>query len=470
VNDSVLSIRGYSYETRDNGTVQAEWGELRVPERHAEAAGEVKLSFVRLSNLAAMPGPPVVFLAGGPGDSAIEAGRGRLYPFLESLRGVGDVILLDQRGCGASRPTLQLDMGWTFPLDTPLERGHAINVAREHGAAAAASLRASGVDPSASNTNESADDIAALCDALEIAKVHLAGISYGTHLAMAFMRRHPGRVARAVLAGPEGPDQTFKLPSSVHRQIERIAARVRTQESVWRSTGNFVDNLGSVLLELEKSPRRVSLKDPVSGHLQKAMIGRFDVEYIASVGAADTRLISILPSWFAHMTLGDHTDFLRHDLLARYLFRLRRGLGRNAMGSCMDCASGASTSRLRRIAVEEKAYPLGRTIDFPFPEICEAWGVGDLGEDFRAPLETDVPTLFLTGTWDCRTPAENVTELSPGFSAGRHVVVEEAGHTDLLFRKRTAGRAVEFLRGEDIPTSPIPADKPIEFFSAESRG
>jgi pimeloyl-ACP methyl ester carboxylesterase len=382
---------------------------------------------------------------------------------------VGDVILLDQRGCGASHPALQLDTAWTFPLETPLERGHAIAVAKEHGAAAAETLRASGVDPGAYNTVESADDIAALCDALGVERMHLVGTSYGTHLAMAFMRRHPARVARAVLAGPEGPDHTLKRPSAVHRQMERIAARVRGHEELWRSTGNFVDNLGSVLSELEESPRRMSLKDPESGRLEKAMIGRFDVEYIVSVGAADTRLISILPSWFAHMALGDNTDFLRHDLLVRYLLHLRRELGRNAMGFCMDCASGASAARLRRIAVEEKAYPLGRTIDFPFPEVCEAWGVPDLGDDFRAPLVTDTPTLFLTGTWDCRTPAENVAELSPGFSASRHVVVEEAGHTDLLFGTRTANRVVEFLRGEDIPTTPIPANKPIEFVIPEVR-
>jgi pimeloyl-ACP methyl ester carboxylesterase len=45
-----------------------------------------------------------------------------------------------------------------------------------------------------------ADDVAALLDRLELPRVVLGGLSMGGYVAMAFVRRHPGRVAALVLA------------------------------------------------------------------------------------------------------------------------------------------------------------------------------------------------------------------------------------------------------------------------------
>jgi hypothetical protein len=66
------------YELRllDGRTVAAELGRLRVPERRGRAGGrELGLAFVRLRSTSARPGAPIVFLAGGPGDSGIEIAR-----------------------------------------------------------------------------------------------------------------------------------------------------------------------------------------------------------------------------------------------------------------------------------------------------------------------------------------------------------------------------------------------------------
>ena len=49
----------------------------------------------------------------------------------------------------------------------------------------------SGVSPSGYTTVQSADDLEDLRRALGARKIDLWGISYGTHLAMAAMRRHP---------------------------------------------------------------------------------------------------------------------------------------------------------------------------------------------------------------------------------------------------------------------------------------
>jgi pimeloyl-ACP methyl ester carboxylesterase len=50
-------------------------------------------------------------------------------------------------------------------------------------------------------------------------------------------------------------------------------------------------------------------------------------------------------------------------------------------------------------------------IDFPFPDVCDVWGNPDLGEAFRKNIKSNVPALFISGTFDVRTPPSNAEEV-----------------------------------------------------------
>jgi len=62
-------------------------------------------------------------------------------------------------------------------------------------------LEGAGVEPTAYNTVESADDIDDLRQALGFEKVDLLAFSYGTRLALAVVQRHSSHVGRVVLQG-----------------------------------------------------------------------------------------------------------------------------------------------------------------------------------------------------------------------------------------------------------------------------
>jgi pimeloyl-ACP methyl ester carboxylesterase len=44
-----------------------------------------------------------------------------------------------------------------------------------------------------------------------------------------------------------------------------------------------------------------------------------------------------------------------------------------------------------------------------------------------------VPTLFISGSLDARTPPSNADEVMKGFSSARHLVIERGAHDDDLF-------------------------------------
>ena len=108
---------------------------------------------------------------------------------------------------------------------------------------------------------------------------------------------------------------------------------------------------------------------------------------------------------------------------------------------------------------------LGNAGDFPLLDACDAWVTHDLGPDFRGPLQSKVPALFISGTIDGRTPVGNAEEIKAGFPNGIHIVVENAGHGDreMLMATPEVREAVgAFLKGRPVSLRQA-ALPPIEF-------
>src|SRR5439155_13844965 len=115
------------------------------------------------------------------------------------LREVGDVILLDQRGVGLSRPNLTRPSMKPLPFNFFAKESDALNIIKEQSREAAEYFRRQGVDLLAYNTIENANDIDDLRKALGVAKVNLVGFSYGTHLGLAAIRYHGDHLNRVAL-------------------------------------------------------------------------------------------------------------------------------------------------------------------------------------------------------------------------------------------------------------------------------
>ncbi len=112
-------------------------------------------------------------------------------------------------------------------------------------------------------------------------------------------------------------------------------------------------------------------------------------------------------------------------------------------------ASGSTAVRLERIAEEARRTLLQDAINLPFPGICDAWDVPDLGDDYRAPVRSEVPALLISGTLDGRTPPSNAEEILTGLPRGVHLVIEGGQ----LFTQRGEGRKL-----------PIVAQSETDFF------
>lgn len=401
--------------------VPAELGRIVVPEnRAARSSRSLELYFLRLRSPHPDPGPPLFLLSGGPGDSGIEETRlPGVFEVLMAVREARDVVAVDQRGTGLSTRLRSLRR-WGLPLDAPATRQAALAAAAAHVAADAEHWSGLGVDLAGYTTSESSDDLDAVREALGYPSMCLWGASYGSHLALATIRRHGSRVERAILEGVEGPDHTLKLPSVQQAQLERLAAMAA--DAAVPGAGELLGQLAEVLDRLERSPATVTVADPMTSEPRRVAVGRFDLQWALAPGLGDRAELAALPgrvraladgdlSWLGAAALTQRTEWFSSCLAVH-----------------MDCASGASPERRARVRREAAETLLGDAMDFPLLDACDAAACSALDASFRAPVASDVPTLFLSGTLDARTPPENAEEVLAGFPNGRHVVVEGGVH------------------------------------------
>ncbi len=116
----------------------------------------------------------------------------------------------------------------------------------------------------------------------------------------------------------------------------------------------------------------------------------------------------------------------------------------------MDASSGATRARDAQIAREARTALLGNVMNFPHPEIGAVFANPDLGDEFRAPIHTAVPTLFISGTLDNNTPPFQADGVRRTFKRSAHLIVENAGHESMLVEPRVQQAVVDFLRGQDV--------------------
>jgi pimeloyl-ACP methyl ester carboxylesterase len=426
-----------------------EKGELTVPENRANPKSrKITIRYQRFPSTAAKPGYPIVYLAGGPGGSGIGALQGTRKALAEAFREFGDVIAYDQRGTNQSGPKMTCDEQYFADPSKPLDRGA--------GAVMAAAmkpcvdkLRADGVDISGYNTRENAADLEDLRKHLGAEKLILWGISYGAHMGAAALCYHPATIDRVILAGIEGLDDTYKLPSDQQTLMDEIGRR---------APGDLLASIRNLLRELERNPKRVTLTHPLTGQTTELVMGPLDLQVeIADRLFAPANFAS-LPDFVTRIERGDWTA------LALAAAETRFGSAHSVMSVAMDCASGISASRKAVIADEAKRTLLGDAINLPFPEICVAVNVPDLGDAFRAPLRSDVPALLISGTLDGRTRPRQAEEFRRYLPNAQHLVIEGAGHSDPLFLSspKILEAMKAFLRGEPLRERVITLP-PIEF-------
>lgn len=273
--DCPLKLSGSEVE---GGTYDC--GVYTAPLDYGDPAGKrLNLAFTVLHAKNPNPLPdPVVYLAGGPGQSGMVSAGGALYGDLRQDR---DLIFPAQRGTLFSQ-RLALDecvallgeqmgksgldafvgqfaardkLDRTLPYDQYLaqysQTAGAINE-RCHQAFSAA-----GLDPAQFTTANSTNDLAGLLGALGYDSFNLHGVSYGTRLALETMRRHPeANIRSVVLDSPSAPsvDRLTTFATATHDSVLRLFEVCAADAGCAAAYPNLTARTAALLEQLARQP------------------------------------------------------------------------------------------------------------------------------------------------------------------------------------------------------------------------
>jgi pimeloyl-ACP methyl ester carboxylesterase len=400
------------------GTVAAFCGGLVVAEDRARPAGRrIELAIALVPSRAKRPLPdPVFMLAGGPGQSALENFPTAVAAFRDVLRD-RDVVLVDQRGTGGSHrlacPEPEAAPGAPAPDDPA--------AARTFAEVCLAGLDA---DPRFYTTSDAVLDLEAVRAAIDASQVNLVGVSYGTRVALEYLRRHPERTRTVVLDGvvpPElalGAEHARNLDAALdaHFAICEADATCRERYGAPRA------RLAALLDELRRAPRTVRFRDPLSDAAREETLTRDAVASVARLYAYVPQLAAMLPRSLAEAAAGRPEVLMAQAAMIQDLVGEQITFG---MQLSVICAEDAD--RLRVDPADADTL-LGTAFVSTLLAQCEVWPRGARPADFNDPVQSDRPVLLLSGQLDPVTPPRYGDVVVRHLPNGRHLVAPGQGH------------------------------------------
>ncbi|MEK0098342.1 alpha/beta fold hydrolase [Streptomyces sp. A475] len=412
----------------------ARCGHLEVPENRGRPGSRtIKLAVAVIKAASAKPSAdPVVFMAGGPGGDTFDD-----IPILvdSGLNKDRDLIIMAQRGNLYDQPNLACP---------EIDRFNAKAVGLGYDSAAAQRLmldavkkcrdrlKGDGVDLSAYNTTENATDFADLRTALGISRWNVYGYSYGSDLALTYLRLHPTGI-RAVAIDSVTPPQSAILPWGWSSAREGIGTILKACAAEPRCKSRYPD-LATTLTEqvrrLEAKPLTLKAEPPKGGAPVKVVL---DGGAVLNLLVANAVKAKDVPATIHELGHGRPERFAR----ARAADSVQ-AVGVTAHGltesvACGEWAPGSSESDVLKAG--RRAFPgwpdtvLAQVPQLPFQyDVCRLWDVPDRAAVQRVATTSAVPTLLVSGTFDAKTGASWAKGAARTLSRSTSVLIPGVTH------------------------------------------
>lgn len=423
---------------------------LILPEDRSDPQGrQVELPVLRVRPATPVPAPaaPVVVLHGGPGGGVVSSWA----TWTTVLEGLGsELVLYDQRGGGDATPrldcpehseALQAVLATTDPWeDERLVVADALSACHDR-------LTSSGVDLDQYDTPTSTRDLEDLRVALGAEQLTLVAQSYGTRLALDYLRTHPDRVRSLVLDGVDPPGSVTGESDLARDAVDRLVAACDADRRCAAAHPDLGASIDAALRGSDSTPRAVPLEPADGGPATTMRLTGNDLYAGLFAAMYDSELVPLLPSL---------VEVLREDggpLLDTVSSMVLPGLTSTATGALMsvECADAAGRAAPAAPADDGpgRAATLALASSLPF---CDSWPVEPVDATFADEVDTAElpPVLVVAGELDPITPAARALAVAQRLGA-TYVEVPRAGHSPMLAEPCTSGLLRSFLAVPEHP-------------------
>lgn len=375
---------------------------------------------------------PLLVLGGGPGEVVVETFLS--VPGYRQILDVGpQIIVMDQRGVGASTPALECpetsDAESPTALDDPSELLGPLRECRSR-------LADDGIDLDGFNHLANARDVSAVRHALGHDQVDVRGGSYGSQLALLAAQHDPDGIRSLVLNSPVDPTGNWVDGVAVgfERALDRLAEACAVDEACAGEVGDLHEALAQTVGRLAEQPQEVTVQPPGGDEVTATytpttfLDGLFLLFYLPEGVSSLPALVALARDGVLE-PLAQIVALLEQEL---------EGLLSAGMHFSMLCSAEgalatpeASLGELRSELIAEHWAPFSLVGGEPLDAVCGIWDVELAYDPDQQHLDIDVPTLIVTGAFDHVTPPELGRQIHAVLPTSHLIEVPDAGHAPL---------------------------------------
>ena len=377
-------------------------GTLDVLEDRSDPSGRrIALRVAVIPALAADPRPdPFFAVAGGPGDAGTQffAWLPGLYAGIHATH---DIVLVDQRGTGASNAL-------SLPAAPDTSGLSATDADASLSAWSRDALAALDADPRLYTSTVAADDLDDVRDALGYDTIDLYGTSYGGTLIQYYLRQHADHVRVAVLDGSTPLDVPVfeRMATNSQAALDLLLARCAMDPACHAAFPELASEWSTLVGQLAIGVS-TTIVDPETGAHAVAdllMIGPSLHDALRTASAAAQIPLAI------HLAAGDEWE------AATQLVPASTGGGPMLVMAqeilCSEAWARFDPAEVARAGAGSYALPSMLARAEAQATRCRYLPKGLVSADDASPIRTTIPMLWLTGDGDPQDPPAHLADVT----------------------------------------------------------
>jgi pimeloyl-ACP methyl ester carboxylesterase len=404
-------------------------GTLTTPENWAAPAGRVVrmpvMIFKSRDSSAARKPDPVLFLTGGPGVSPL--GNAAFFAKLP-MRATRDIIVIEPRGYAHAEPALLCDAVDSLP-------------------SCFRKARADSIDLEQFTTENSARDLDALREQLNIDQWNVFGVSYGVFWALHNTRMYGAHVRSMVLDSPYPPQAKLDGPNDALNAFSALFAACQADAPCNDANPKLKEHLVDAVVALNKTPVVVN-GTTIDGYRA------FDAVYGALY---DSETLAQVPALISAIARRDYASLMSTGGARGAGSMARdpsRAIGLHASVWCADDFPHRQTKEAVPLQDEwpDDFVAAARTEGWDDSRRCESWPVKPAGAVMKQPVTSAVPSLILVGSFDPATPPRLAALTASTLTRSTILTVPTSHRVSITGNACILGRMMAFI---DNPMKPL---------------
>lgn len=387
--------------------------------RITNSGKKISLYIVVIPSINKTGRPPIFMIEGGPGLS-VTNGAAFYADKKNPYRQNNDVVLVDARGTGKSNPLHCTSLQQKENLQQQLDEMYPAEKVK-----ACYELLSKENDLQQYNTTNVVQDLEEIRKWLGYKKIHVYGLSYGTRVALQYMRMHPLSLESSVLWSPEPTYASIPLYHAKFAQqaLEKIWNDCSSDSSCSKNYPGISSEFINLMERLKLKPAEYLFKD--SAGLEEHITISWDAfqTKLRSLmyAPAGIRTIPYIVHQAYNGNLQPFIDLFPEEKTFDYFIA-------EGFYLCVTCTEDVPFIKPSEISLETQETFMGNYRVVQQLQACANWNKGNIPTGFLHSVKSNLPTLIISGSFDPVTPTSWAKEIAKSLPNSTLVIIPYMSH------------------------------------------